>query len=115
MQTANKIPTGGIAYLEPLTGSPDWYWGTDHTHGDLYEAEELYLDGHPVRQNRLILVRRETGAVVEPVRAKPGQYFGAPVCADGSPVLLLADFPAGEIRVLRYDGAVTPLVLSSEA
>ena len=111
MQEIKTIPTGGIAYLEPLTGSPVWYWGTDHTHGDLYEAEELYLDGHPIRQNRLILVQRETGAVIEPVRAKPGQYFGAPVFADGCPVLLLADFPAGEIRVLQIDdGAVTPLV-----
>ena len=101
MHQVKTIPTGGIGYLYPLTGSPDWYWGTDYTHGDLYEAEELFCDRHPVRQNRLILVRRETGEIFEPVRAKPGQYFGAPVFANGSPVLLLADFPAGEIRVLR--------------
>ncbi len=106
-----RIPTGGIGYLHPLTGSPDWYWGTDHTHGDLYEAEELWQTGHPIRQNRLILVRRETGAVIEPVLAKPGQYFGAPVFANGCPVLLLADYPAGELRVLQVDvGTVTPLV-----
>lgn len=95
-----RIPTGGIGYLHPLTGSPDWYWGTDHTHGDLYEAEELWQNGRPIRQNRLILVRRETGEVLEPIRAKPGQYFGQPGFADGRPLLLLADFPAGEIRLL---------------
>ena len=98
-----RIPTGGIGYLHPLTGSPDWYWGTGFTHGDLYEAEELYHDGHPIRQNRLILVRRETGEVCEPVRAKPGQYFGQPVFADGHVVLLLADFPADEICLLSFD------------
>ena len=108
-----RIPTGGIGYLYPLTGSPDWFWGTDYTHGDLYEAEELYHDGHPIRQNRLILVRRETGEVLEPIRAKPGQYFGEPGFADGRPLLLLADFPANEIRLLAYNveaDALDPVV-----
>ena len=108
-----RIPTGGIGYLHPLTGSPDWYWGTDHTHGDLYEAEELWQTGHPIRQNRLILVRRETSEVCEPVLAKPGQYFGQPVFADGRVVLLLADFPAGEIRLLACSAeadTVEPIV-----
>lgn len=110
MQKVKTIPTGGIPYLDPLTGSPDWYWGTDCTHGDLYEAEELWRDGHRIRQNRLILVRRETGEVIEPVKAKPGQYFGAPVFSGGRPVLLLVDFSAREIRVMAYDGGVTPVV-----
>ena len=108
-----RIPTGGIGYLHPLTGSPDWYWGTDHTHGDLYEAEELWQNGRPIRQNRLILVRRETGEVLEPIRAKPGQYFGQPGFADGRPLLLLADFPAGEIRLLACSAeadTVEPIV-----
>ena len=108
-----RIPTGGIGYLHPLTGSPDWYWGTDHTHGDLYEAEELWQTGRPIRQNRLILVRRETGEVLEPIRAKPGQYFGQPGFADGRPLLLLADFPAGEIRLLACSAeadTVEPIV-----
>ena len=113
MQDVETVRTNGITFLEPLTGSPDWYWGTDHTHGDLYEAEELWRDGHRIRQNRLILVRRETGEVIEPVAARPGQYFGAPVYADGHPVLLLVDFPAGEIRVLAYDGNVEPVVTLS--
>ena len=108
-----RIPTGGIGYLHPLTGSPDWYWGMDHTHGDLYEAEELWQTGRPIRQNRLILVRRETGEVLEPIRAKPGQYFGQPGFADGRPLLLLADFPAGEIRLLACSAeadTVEPIV-----
>ena len=108
-----RIPTGGIGYLHPLTGSPDWYWGTDHTHGDLYEAEELWQTGRPIRQNRLILVRRETGEVLEPIRANPGQYFGQPGFADGRPLLLLADFPAGEIRLLACSAeadTVEPIV-----
>ena len=39
-----KIHTGGITYIQPLTGTDEWYWGTDYTSGDLYEAEELYRD-----------------------------------------------------------------------
>ena len=113
MQTVKKISTNGIKYLAPLTGSPDWYWGTDYTDGDLYEAEELWQNGHRIRQNRVILVRRDTGEVIEPVRAKPGQYFGQAGFADGRPLLLLADFPADEIRLLAYDAgadAVEPIV-----
>ena len=108
-----RIPTGGIGYLAPLEGSGEWYWGTDCTSGDLYEAEELWRDGHPITRNRLILVHLPEGRVAEPVRAKAGQYFGRPAW-DGAPVLLLADFPAGEIRLLRYDdadGRVTPLAV----
>ena len=45
-----EIKTGGISYLAPLDGSEDWYWGTDFTSGDLYEAEELWRDGHRIRR-----------------------------------------------------------------
>lgn len=109
-----RIRTGGIGYLAPLTGSGEWYWGTDHTSGDLYEAEELFRDGHRIRQNRLILVHFPDGRTVEPVRARPGQYFGLPVWDEGSIVLLLADFPAGELRLLRYEdgsGGLSPVAL----
>ena len=114
MAPVKTIPTGGIRYLCPLTGSPDWYWGTDYTDGDLYEAEALWRGGHRIRQNRVILVRRGTGEVREPVRAKPGQYFGQPGFADGRPLLLLADFPNDEIRLLAYDAeadAVEPVAI----
>lgn len=28
------IRTNGITYLEPLSGSNEWYWGMDYTSGD---------------------------------------------------------------------------------
>ena len=98
-----RIDTGGISYLEPLEGSGGWYWGTDYTSGDLYEAEELYRGGHRINQNRLILVRYPEGRIAEPVKAKPGQYFGRPAFDGNAPVIMLADFPAGELRLIRYD------------
>ena len=110
--TIKRINTGGISYLAPLTGSRAWYWGTDFTSGDLYEAEELYRDGHRIKQNRLIFVHYPEGRVMEPVQAREGQYFGLPAWGGGI-VILLADFPAGELRLLRYadeSGAVTPIV-----
>ena len=108
-----RINTGGIAYLEPLTGSCEWYWGTDYTSGDLYEAEELYRDGHRIKQNRLIFVHYPDGMVFEPVRAREGQYFGRPAYDGSCPVILLADFPAGKIRLLLYNdfcSEVTPIM-----
>ena len=116
--TIKRINTGGISYLAPLTGSREWYWGTDHTSGDLYEAEELYRDGHRIRRNRLIFVHFPDGRVVEPVQAREGQYFGLPAWDGGSIAFLLADFPAGELRLLRYEdksGAVTPIVILPRA
>ncbi len=108
-----RIVTGGIAYLAPLPGSGGWYWGTDHTSGDLYEAEELYRDGHRIRRNRLIFVHYPEGRVVEPVKAREGQYFGVPAYDGEKLVILLADFPTGEIRLLSWDdaiGALSPIL-----
>ena len=95
-----RIVTNGITNLEPLTGSRDWYWGADYASGDLYEAEELFHSGRPIRSNRLVLVRCPEGTVYEPICAKPGQYLGRPVYHDGQVVLLLVDFPKGEIQSL---------------
>lgn len=49
-----RIITNGITNLEPLAGSSKWYWGADYASGDLYEAEELFRSGHPIRKNRLV-------------------------------------------------------------
>lgn len=109
-----RIVTNGITNLEPLTGSREWYWGADYASGDLYEAEELFRSGHPIRRNRLLLVRRPEGTVYEPVRTEPGQYLGRPVHHDGQVVLLLVDFPEGEIRILTFreaDGTTEPLAV----
>lgn len=108
-----RIKTGGITYLAPLPGSGGWYWGTDYTSGDLYEAEELFQDGHRIKQNRLVFVHFPDGRVFEPVQAREGQYFGVPAWDNGKLVILLADFPAWEIRLLGYDasgGALSPVL-----
>lgn len=100
-----RIITNGITNLEPLAGSSKWYWGSDYASGDLYEAEELFRSGHPIRKNRLVLVRCPEGTVYEPVCTKPGQYLGRPAYHNGQVVLLLVDFPKEEIRILSFDEA----------
>ena len=97
-----RIITNGIANLEPLPGSSEWYWGADYASNDLYEAEELFRSGHLIDKNRLVLVRCPEGTLYEPVRTKPGQYLGRPVYHDGQIVLLLVDFPKEEIRILTF-------------
>lgn len=109
-----RIVTNGITNLESLTGSRDWYWGADYASGDLHEAEELFRSGRPIRSNRLVLVRCPEGTVYEPICAKPGQYLGRPAYHDGQVVLLLVDFPEGEIRILTFrevDGTIEPLAV----
>lgn len=109
-----RITTNGITNLEPLAGSSEWYWGADYASGDLYEAEELFRSGHPIRKNRLVLVHRPEGTVYEPVCTKPGQYLGRPAYYDGQVALLLVDFPKEEIHILAFcetAGTTEPLAV----
>ena len=97
------IETHGITSIEPLNGSCEWYWGNNYTHGDLYEAEELYRDHHPVNCNRLVFVHYPDGRVIEPMKGKAGQYFGRPISYKGKIQILLADFPESLLCVFQYD------------
>ena len=101
--TAMKIiDIRGIPNMEPVRGGTDeWYWATDYIHGDLYEAEELFRDGHPVKSNRLYLIHYPDGAVYEPVPPVDGQYLGYPVYDGGTVALLAVNFAEQVIRILR--------------
>ena len=94
-----KIP--GITYIDKVEGTDALYWGMDYTSGDLYEAEELFRDGHPIRRNRLIFISYPEGEVFEPIKAAEGQYLGRPVFFGGRAYALMVDFPKAEIRILR--------------
>lgn len=101
-----KIETQGITYIEPLEGSKDWYWGTDYTSGDLYEAEELFKQGHPIHQNRLMFVHYPDGKTIQPLIAEDGQYFGRPIYYNSRICILMVDFPNGKIKILQFDDAL---------
>ena len=101
-----KIAAYGITYIEPLDGSCEWYWGTDYTHGDLYEAEELYQDHHSVTCNHLIFVHYPDGRVIEPIKGTAGQYFGRPISYSGKIQILLADFPKSSLQIFQYDNTL---------
>ena len=109
-----QIITCRINHLDPLYGSNAWYWGTDYASGDLYEAEELFRSGRPIRQNRVILIHYPEGTVYEPIQPGPGQYLGQPVYHGGQVVLLLVDFPKAEIRIIGLEeaaGQTVPLAV----
>ena len=98
-----NIDIRGIPNMEPVRGGTDeWYWATDYIHGDLYEAEELFRDGHPVKSNRLYLIHYPDGKVYEPVKLTDGQYLGTPIYDGSSVVLLAVSFAEGVIRILRF-------------
>ena len=100
-----KIAAYGITYIEPLDGSCEWYWGTDYTNGDLYEAEELYQDHHPVTCNHLIFIHYPDGRVIEPIKGAAGQYLGRPISYEGKIQILLADFSRSLLQIFQYDDA----------
>ena len=97
------IDIHGMTNMELVRGATDeWYWATDYIHGDLYEAEELFRQGHSVRSNRLCLIHYPDGTVYEPVHPADGQYLGSPVYDGGSVVLLVVSFTESVIRILRF-------------
>ena len=97
------IDAGGITYIEPVPGgTPDWYYGISREHGDLYEAEELFRQGRPVRGNTLCLVHYPDGSVYQPLQKQEGTYFDRPVYLNGQIFLLQADFPGGVIRIFSF-------------
>ena len=97
------IDIHGMTNMELVRGGTnEWYWATDYIHGDLYEAEELFRQGHPVRSNRLYLIHYPDGTVYEPVKPTDGQYLGTPIYDGSSVVLLVVSFNEGVIRILRF-------------
>lgn len=82
-----KLNLQGITYIELLEGSHEWYWGSDYTEGDLYEAEELYRSNHSIKSNRLVFIHYPDGTVIEPMKSKVGQYFGKPIFFDDKNLL----------------------------
>ena len=114
------IDTGGISWIQPVPGgTAEWYFGMDYTHGDLYEAEELFRAGRPVLGRSFCLVRYPDGTVFRPLPKEPGTYCEEPVFLDGAIYLLRADFPTALLSILRFDcgsgavGAVAELPLSA--
>lgn len=102
------IDLHGITNMELVQGGTDeWYWSTDYIHGDLYEAEELFRMGHPVKSNKLYLIHYPDGTVYEPVPAAAGQYLGYPVYDNGAVALLAVNFPEGIIRILHFRAGET--------
>ena len=70
------IDIHGMTNMELVRGETDeWYWATDYIHGDLYEAEELFRQGHPVRSNRLYLIHYPGGTVYEAVSSTNRSHF----------------------------------------
>ena len=75
------IDIHGMTNMELVRGGTnEWYWATDYIHGDLYEAEELFRQGHPVRSNRLYLIHYPDGTVYEAVSSTNRSHFDSDLC-----------------------------------
>ena len=98
------IETDGITYIEPVYGATsEWYFGMDYEHGDLYEAEELFNEGHTVNGRKLCLVHYPDGKVFFPIVKTEGHCCEKPVFFDGGIYMLDVDFSNGSIRIVRFD------------
>ena len=68
------ISTGGVTFIELVPGgTSEWYYGSSLTHGDLYEAEELFRMGREIEGRKLCLVRYPDGAVFWPAPKTAGR------------------------------------------
>ena len=98
------IDTEGITYIKLVPyGTDEWYYGISYEHGDLYEAEEVFKEGYDVEGRNLVLIHYPDGEVFRPVPKQPGIYPSEPVYLDGSIYILSVDFPAGIMRIVRFD------------
>lgn len=98
-----EINLHGITNLEPVRGGTDsWYWSTDYIHGDLYEAEVLFCDGHKIECNMLYLLQYPEGKIYEPIPKVTGQYIGYPIYDHGDIMLPVVHFVDEVIRILRF-------------
>ncbi len=98
------IETNGISYIESVPGAAgEWYYGLDHAHGDLYEAEEIFRDGRTIKGRKLCLVRYPDGQVFFPMPETEGHYSERPVFFEGGIFMIDADFPGQSIRIVRFD------------
>ncbi len=98
------IETDGITYIEPVQGATsEWYYGLDYEHGDLYEAEEIFREGHTVKGRKLCLVHYPDGQVFFPVPKKEGHYSEKPVFFEGGIFIIDVYFQKESIRIIRFD------------
>ena len=97
------IELNSTTNLQAISGTDVWYFSTDYIHGDLYEAEELYHQGHKVKSNALYLVHYPDGKVFRPVAQRDGCHVGNPVCDGAAIALPIVDFVAGVIEIVRFD------------
>lgn len=114
MLSMKIIETNGITYLEKFDCCSEWYWGTNYTSGDLYEAEEIYLSGKEIEPNSLIFVRYPDGTVFEPIKPDKSQYFGMPAYVNGSIYILLVSFKEKKIRIYQCSPNMDNIVLTVE-
>ena len=70
------IETNGVTYLETFDSCSEWYWGSNYTSGDLYEAEEIFLSGKQIEPNRLIFVHYPDGKVYEQSLQRKNNIWG---------------------------------------
>ena len=108
------IETYGITYLEKFNCCSEWYWGTNYTNGDLYEAEEIYVSGKEIESNRLIFVHYPDGTVFEPIKSDKSQYFGIPVYVDGAIYILLVSFKEKKVCIYQCSQDMDNTVLIVE-
>ena len=98
------INTDGISCIEPVSGAGgEWYFGMDDEQGDLYEAEELFHDGHVIKGRKLCLVHFPDGQVFFPVPKTEGHHSEKPVYFEGGIFMIDVDFPKGSISIIRFD------------
>ena len=101
-----EINTDGVTYLEMVPGAEgEWYYAIDYEQGDLYEAEDLFKEGYPVKGRKLFLIHYPDGEVYVPVSKQADCYSETPLFYKNSIYMLNVMFAKGVIQIVRFDCA----------
>lgn len=89
--------------LIQFKGTAEWYYSLSFMEGDLYEAEDNFKQGYPVKGRDLFAVHYPDGEAYQLVEATANQYCGDPKYIDGRICFLLVDFAESTIHIKAFD------------
>ncbi len=95
------IELGIVAPIEKLSGLDNIHYCLTYPLGDLYEAEEVFLNKLEFINNRLIFINEISDQIFEPIITKKYQYIHNVIYENNFIYVLLVDFECSLISIYK--------------
>ena len=103
-KSIKKLSGIGQYYLESVPyANGRWYYAIDSNHGDVYEAQEIFEQGHELKGDVLTLVSYPEGEIRYQSGRRKNVSYVSPVFNDGCVFFAAVDFNEKEISICRFD------------